>query len=99
MVSIGGLETLGSPYDDKIHHFGAYFVLTILIANYFNTLNLKRGLLYALIIASTYGVLMEVLQNYLTKERMFDVFDMIANAFGAIIAVLFMIFIRKLKLK
>ncbi|MBA6152245.1 VanZ family protein [Gelidibacter maritimus] len=99
LVSIGGFETLGSTHDDKLHHFGAYFVLTILIANFFKTLNLKRGLLYALIIASAYGVIMEILQNYLTQERMFDVFDMIANAFGAIIAVLVVIFYRKLKLK
>ncbi|HUH29501.1 VanZ family protein [Gelidibacter sp.] len=95
----GGFETLGSSFDDKINHFGAYFFLTLFIFNYFKTLNLKRGLLYAFIIASTYGIIMEVLQKYLTIERMFDVYDMIANAFGAIVAVLFVIFYRKLKLK
>ncbi|MCL8007939.1 VanZ family protein [Gelidibacter japonicus] len=99
LVSIGGFETLGSSFDDKINHFGAYFLLTILIFNYINTLNLKKGLFYALIIASVYGIIMEVLQKYLTNARMFDVYDMIANAFGAIIAVLFVIFYRKLKLK
>lgn len=57
------------------------------------------GLFYALVIASIYGVIMEVLQKYLTNARMFDVYDMIANTFGAIIAVLFVIFYRKLKLK
>ena len=99
IATIGGFETLGSSFDDKINHFGAYFLLTLLIFNYFNTLNQKKGLLYAFIIASTYGVLMEVFQKYLTNARMFDVYDMIANAFGAIIAVLFVITYRKLKLK
>lgn len=99
LASIGGFQTLGSSFDDKINHFGAYCLLTLFIFNYFKTLDLKRGLLYAFLVASTYGVLMEVFQKYFTQERQFDVYDMIANAFGAVIAVLFVNIYRKLKLK
>jgi len=99
LISIGKIETLGSSFDDKINHVGAYFVLTLLVYNYFNKINLKKALLYALFVAVAYGFLIELLQKIATTTRMFDVYDMLANFFGAIIAVLFMIFYRKLKLK
>lgn len=99
LASIGGFPTIGSSFDDKINHFGAYFLFTLLLFNYFKTLPLKRELLFAFIVASIYGVMMEVFQSVFTEERMFDVYDMIANAFGAVIAVLFVNIYRKLKLK
>ncbi|WP_166643252.1 VanZ family protein [Gelidibacter sediminis] len=98
LVTLGNIQTLGSSFDDKIYHSGAYFVLTFLVFNYLNTLKFKNSLLYAFIAAAIYGILMELFQNFLTVSRMFDVFDMIANIFGAIFAVLMVIIYRKLKL-
>lgn len=99
LVSIGTFKTLESSFDDKINHFWAYCLLTLFIFNYFKSLNLKRALLYAFLVASTYGVLIEVFQKFFTQVRQFDVYDMVANAFGAIVAVLFVIIYKKLKLK
>lgn len=99
LINIGNVTTLGSSFDDKINHFGAYFILTLLIINYYNKLKIRSPLVYALITAFTYGFLMELLQNLLTTTRIFDGFDMMANFFGAIFAVIFLIFYRKLKLK
>ncbi|WP_299397773.1 VanZ family protein [uncultured Gelidibacter sp.] len=99
LITLGSIETLGSSIDDKIHHSGAYFVLTWLIFNYLKTLKIKNALIIALFAASTYGVLMELFQDFLTVNRTFDVYDMIANIFGAIFAVLFVVVYRKLKIK
>ena len=99
LITIGNVKTIGSSFDDKINHFGAYFILTLLLFNYYNKLELKNALMYALITAFSYGFVMELLQNFLTTSRMFDGYDLVANFFGAIIAVFFMIFYRKLKLK
>ncbi len=99
LITIGNVKTLGSSFDDKINHFGAYFILTLLLFNYYNKLESKNPLLYALITAFSYGFIVELLQNFLTTNRMFDGYDLIANFFGAIFAVIFMIFYRKLKLK
>lgn len=99
LITIGNIQTLGSSFDDKIYHSGAYFVLTLLIFNYLNTLNSNNTLLYALFAAATYGVLMEFFQNFLTTTRTFDGYDMLANFFGALFAVLFIVFYKKLKLK
>ncbi len=99
LITIGSMKTLGSSFDDKINHFGAYFILTLLLINYFRKMEIRNALVYALIVAAFYGCTMEVLQYVLTTNRMFDSYDMLANFFGAIFAVLFMIFYRKLKLK
>ncbi|MEO8773303.1 MAG: VanZ family protein [Gelidibacter sp.] len=99
LMSIGRVPSLGTSFDDKIGHFGAYFLFTLLIFNYLSALKIKRALFYAFIISSTYGFIMELLQKLLTKGREFDLYDALANAFGAIIAVLFIILYRKLKLK
>ncbi|TXE06743.1 hypothetical protein ES711_12375 [Gelidibacter salicanalis] len=98
LATLGNIQNLGSTFDDKIYHSGAYFVLTILVYNYLNTLKNKNALVFALAAAAIYGVLMELFQNYLTSTRTFDVYDMIANVFGAIFAVLLVVFYRKLKL-
>lgn len=98
-MSLGRLPSLGTSFDDKIMHSGAYFIFTLLIFNYCNSLKVKSALFYAFIIATTYGFLMELLQKLLTSERQYDLYDALANSFGAVIAVLFVIFLRKLKLK
>ena len=99
LASLNGIPSLGTTFDDKIGHFGAYFIFTLLIFNYCNSLKIKRSLLCAFLIASAYGFLMELLQKLLTTGREYDLKDALANAFGAVIAVLFVISYRKLKLK
>ena len=99
LASLRGIPSLGTSFDDKIGHFGAYFIFTLLIFNYCNALKIRRALLCAFVIASFYGFLMEFLQKLLTTGREFDLYDALANAFGAVIAVLFIIVYKKLKLK
>ena len=99
LASLRGVPSLGTSFDDKIGHFGAYFIFTLLIFNYCNSLKVKSALFYAFIIASSYGFIMELLQKLLTTGREFDLYDALANAFGAVLAVLFVTIFRKLKLK
>lgn len=98
LASLKGVPSLGTSFDDKIGHFGAYFIFTLLIFNYCNSLKIKRALFYAFVIAAAYGFLMELLQKFLTSGREYDLFDALANAFGAVLAVLFVAIYRKLKL-
>ena len=98
LASLRGIPSLGTSFDDKLGHFGAYFIFTLLICNYFNALKMRSALFYAFILASAYGFFMELLQKWLTEGREYDLYDALANAFGAVIAVLFVIIFRKLKL-
>lgn len=99
LISIGRVPSLNTSFDDKILHFGAYFIFTLLIYNYLEARNNKRTLLYAFFIAAGYGLLMEILQKLLTTVREFDIYDVIANGFGAVLAIFFVSLYKKLKLK
>lgn len=99
LMSLGRLPSLGTTFDDKIGHFGAYLIFTLLIFNYNNAAKLKYPLVYAFIIASSYGFLMELLQKLLTTGRQYDLYDALANAFGAVLAVIIINIYRSLKLK
>lgn len=98
-MSIGKIPSLGTSFDDKIGHFGAYFIFTLMVLNYLKSLHVESALFYAFIIAVFYGFLIELLQKYLTTGREYDIYDALANGFGAVIAVLFISTYRKLKLK
>ncbi len=73
---------------DKLGHFSVYAVLNIcLIFAVLNTRKIKSNAyyIYTTISTTTYGVLMEYLQFYITPDRQFEYPDMAANVFGALI--------------
>ncbi|WP_148781626.1 VanZ family protein [Aquimarina intermedia] len=84
---------------DKIAHSIAYFVFTWIwfVFFYFSEkfqLSFVKSLLYASVLCFVYGVLMEVSQGVFTTYRYVELFDIVANTSGIVIAV---IFIRILK--
>jgi VanZ family protein len=76
---------------DKVAHAGAYAVLTGLLA-----LGLRksqgslsnRKLLLIFCFAAGYGALMEWVQGSFFPNRFFEYYDMLANASGALFAIL-----------
>ncbi len=75
---------------DKLAHAIVYFVLTFWLIKGFQTRNIPSGraFLYGAIIASSYGILMEIVQKTFFPNRYFEVLDIIANIVGVIICVL-----------
>lgn len=75
---------------DKLAHAIVYFILTYWLIKGFqaNKLPLGKTLLYAAVLASAYGVLMEVVQKSFFPNRYFEVLDIIANIVGVIACVL-----------
>jgi VanZ family protein len=72
---MSGLES------DKLSHFIAYSVLTLLLVlSLSGSRGLPRGFWVALVLVLLYGVLIEVLQHYIGRQ--FDLNDMVANAVG-----------------
>ncbi len=74
---------------DKIGHFGVYIVLSFLMfygwikqstASWFRT----NAFFKILLITSCYGFAVEVMQEFLTTDRHFDLLDALANTAGAI---------------
>lgn len=72
---------------DKILHFSAYFVLTIswLVA-FYKSIYHKLPLINVVIALFIYGIIIEVLQEVFTTYRQADLFDILANSIGILIA-------------
>lgn len=78
-VTIGG--------NDKYGHVLLHFGFTILWFLYFNSKKPIQQLVFKIVITSlVYGVLIEIAQGLFTTTRKADIFDVVANATGAIMA-------------
>ena len=99
LIHLGDFTSLGSNFDDKIYHFMAYFLFTLLVYNYCNSKKVTNSIAISGIVVIIYGIIIEVLQHILTSYRTFDLYDAIANALGVILAVVVLVYINNLKLK
>ena len=75
--------TIGFAPTDKIVHGALHLVLTILLFKALRT----RPLLGAFCISAAFGILIEVMQSYLTTFRTADATDVMANIAGSILAI------------
>lgn len=85
--------TVRIPYADKITHFGFYFIFAVLAAMVFRErtrgqIPLKKALIWTLLTAFFYGILIEGLQYTVTVDRMAEWGDVLANTIGAFAGVL-----------
>ncbi len=77
---------------DKFAHFGVYLLLTLSLFWAFSkhkSLNAKN-IIYAILISSGYGILLEIGQYYIFPGRYFELFDIVANISGSIGSLLFL---------
>ena len=81
---------------DKLAHIFLYAMYTILLGRFLDGKAYKNipSVLLLFVIPISYGILMEVLQNYLSPTRFFDMLDIIANIIGSIVG----FFILKIKI-
>ena len=86
------------PFDffsqDKLLHFGCYFVLTLLWSYGLNKIS-KSPIRISLVITIAVGILMEVCQYLFFEGRLFEFLDIIANISGSLIGAL--VFIKIIK--
>jgi VanZ family protein len=101
LVKFNKLPAVQVSGADKYVHFTFHFTFTLLWG-FYNRLRLGQWVLKSSLIivclSIVYGILIEILQETLTKTRKADVMDMAANAAGAITALL-VIVLLKLKSK
>ncbi len=77
---------------DKWVHAGIFFILVLLLMRgmkltYVRVAN-RTTVLFALAIAISYGGLLEIMQGTLFQDRSADLYDFIANSFGAVCGVM-----------
>ena len=95
---MNNVSVIKISHSDKIIHVSAYFLLTLswLLSMSGNVKSLLGSLLIAFIIF-VYGIIIEVLQGTFTNARQADIFDILANFTGILIA--FFVFMKVLRKK
>ncbi|MDA8728799.1 VanZ family protein [Flavicella sp.] len=75
---------------DKLEHIAAYFVLTyswlLAVENKSSPSKLRN---WVVLFVFLFGLLLEILQAFLTEYRIGEVFDLLANSMGIVFAFLF----------
>ena len=99
LIKLNDIPSIGSSFDDKIYHFIAYFLFTILGYNYCKVNKLNNPVLISAAVVIIYGIIIEVMQYVMTTYRSLDAYDVLANSLGAAFAALILIYRNKLKLK
>ena len=97
VITVGSLISLNKVVElptfnffDKIIHISAYFLLSISWFLAFNTRGkYLKSSIYIAILSFIYGIIIEALQGVMTTYRQADVFDMVANLTGIVIAWVF----------
>lgn len=75
---------------DKIVHFTMYAVFSAILNGYYvktNELGFLKNGIATFLLASAYGILMEILQYYFLESRSFEVYDIISNIIGSFIGI------------
>lgn len=75
---------------DKLKHVAAYFVLTyswLLVVE--NNDSPFKSRYWVVLFVFLFGLLLEILQAFLTEYRIGEVFDLLANSMGIVFAFLF----------
>lgn len=85
------IKIIDIPHLDKFVHFIFYFVFTLLLISENNKQRLHRkvtvdAILIAATISLSYGAVIEIIQKVLVINRGADIWDMVANTVGFLVA-------------
>ncbi|HCT29672.1 MAG TPA: VanZ family protein [Bacteroidales bacterium] len=88
---INKVKIIDIPQFDKFVHFFFYFVFTLLLISENNKLKLQKNvtvdaILIAASISLGYGGIIEIMQKELFINRGADIWDMVANTIGFLVA-------------
>ena len=95
LVSLSNMPRVNVLGKDKTVHFLFYFVLThtwnFALQKKYKNWALKYIIVFVVI---GYGIVIEVLQEVLTKTRQADLYDVIANSAGALVALIVIFWLK-----
>lgn len=101
-IDFDSVDDVAPSYSDKIFHFLSYTILTSLwyytIKKQFKLKPIK-ALVYVAVAVIIFGIIVEVLQEVFTSTRVFDVFDILSNTTGVLIAVIILLYKIKTEVK
>ena len=101
-IDFGGLDSIVPSYGDKIFHFLAYGLLTLLwffAMKWRYNISKIKTLLFVATACITFGTVVEVLQKVLTISRFYDEADILSNIFGVILMSILILLSKKTDVK
>lgn len=85
LVSFRKIPKITIENSDKYVHFTFYFVFTFLLyVNFFQKWKTIKSILYSVLIAIIYGIIIEGLQELLTQTRKAEINDVFFNILGTL---------------
>lgn len=99
LISLNGVPSLGSTFDDKIYHVIAYLGLSFLWVYYFKPFKTKYIPFVIFLAVALFGYILEVLQYFVNPNRIYDTYDIIANSIGSVFGTLIASQLKIYKLK
>ena len=96
--TVNKISFINIPHFDKIVHAGIYFILCSIIiyeSGFFKSKYSFSTLFTILLISISYGILMEIMQEYVFIKRSNDLFDIIANSTGAVFSIFAFVIYKK----
>ena len=88
LVQISDIPDYIPSFSDKVFHFSAYGLLTLLCVYsllYKYKLKTNHALFFGALLAISFGIIIEVLQGQITNTRVTDQNDILANTFGVLL--------------
>ena len=101
-IDFGGMDSIVPSYGDKIFHFLAYGLLTLLwffAMKWRYNISKIKTLLFVATACITFGTVVEVLQKVLTISRFYDEADILSNIFGVILMSILILLSKKTDVK
>jgi len=102
LVQLKDMPDFVPTFADKIFHFITYSILVLLWFKTFSyTFKIKRlrAIIWAGLVAITFGTFIEVLQGEVTNSRVFDLNDISANILGILLTVFMLVILKKTDVK
>ncbi|OFX48079.1 MAG: hypothetical protein A2046_05880 [Bacteroidetes bacterium GWA2_30_7] len=98
--TVAQISFLNIPHFDKIVHAGIYFILCSIIiyeSEFFKSKYTAKALSLIALISIMYGIIMELMQEYVFIKRSNDLFDIIANSTGAAFSIFAFVIYKRIK--
>ncbi|OOG74676.1 VanZ family protein [Flavobacterium sp. A45] len=99
LVNSNEIPVINIPNLDKCIHTFFHLVFTFVWFLFFNKHlqidSIVKPLVYSVVFSFVFGIIIEILQNLITTSRNADVFDIVANSVGTILAVFVIVICNK----
>lgn len=102
LIKIPSITKTSISHSDKILHFIAYALLTLLwyiALSAKQKKKIKNAIYHAALFSVVFGIIIEVLQNVITKTRVADYYDVLANFSGVVLTVVLVLVYLKTEVK